>query len=88
MEAKLHRLSITVVGRGEKCTLNHKIGDEWIFTGKTPGDICWMAFSNMIPSINVMMFGGSFPWQTDPDACTVSCPNQENLTTFEIRRLN
>jgi uncharacterized repeat protein (TIGR04076 family) len=33
------------------------------------------------------MFGGSFPWEKDPDVTTVACPDPDNPVVFELRRL-
>jgi len=54
---------------------------------KTPEGLCIFAFGSLLPFITPLMYGGSFPWEKDPDMTTVACPDAENPVVFEIRRL-
>ncbi len=85
MVAKLHTVSIKVMAQEGTCPMQHKVGDEWVFKGRTPGDLCWLALGNMFSQISIMMWGGSFP-VPDPEVLTVICPDRKNAVTFEIRR--
>jgi len=76
-----------VISQKGTCAAEHKVGDEWVIGSKTPAGICLSAFDVMHPCIRVLMFGGSFPWETDPDIATVACPDAENPVVFELRRL-
>ncbi|GAG37096.1 unnamed protein product, partial [marine sediment metagenome] len=38
------------------------------------------------PSAQVLQFGGSFPWEDDPNRTTVACPDPANPVVFELRR--
>ena len=76
-----------VVSQKGTCAAGHKVGDEWVIGDKTPQGMCTSAFSVVHPSAWLLMFGGSFPWETDPDVATVACPDGENPVIFELRRL-
>ena len=82
-----YKVSIRVVSQKGTCALEHKVGDHWIVDKKTPEGICLSAFDTLFPSLRVLMFGGSFPWESDPDVTTVACPDAANPVVFELRRL-
>ena len=60
---------------------------KWATGTKTPEGICLAAFNTLFPSLRVLRFGGSFPWETDPDVTTVACPDAQNPVVFELTRL-
>jgi uncharacterized repeat protein (TIGR04076 family) len=67
------------------CSVGHTVGDEFVMGEKTPPGMCSWAFHTLFPFAEVLQFGGSFPWEDDPDRATVSCPDPEGLV-FELRR--
>jgi uncharacterized repeat protein (TIGR04076 family) len=81
----IHKVVAKVISQTGRCDAGHKVGDEWVFKGRTPGDLCWLALGNMFSQISIMMWGGSFP-VPDPEVLTVICPDRKNAVTFEIRR--
>ena len=85
--AEMYEVAVRVVSQKGTCALEHKVGDEWIIKGKIPEGICLSAFNSLFLSAQVLMFGGAFPWETDPDVTTVACPDAENPVVFELRRL-
>ena len=82
-----YNVAIKVVSQKGTCWAGHKVGDEWIVRGKSPEGMCLSAFNALYPSLRVLMFDGSFPWQTDPDVTTVACTDAANPVVFELRRL-
>jgi len=76
-----------VVSQKGTCSAEHKVGDEWVIGSKTPEGICLSAFDTLYSNARVLMFGGAFPWATDPDVSTVACPDAANPVVFELRRL-
>jgi uncharacterized repeat protein (TIGR04076 family) len=76
-----------IVSQEGTCGAGHRVGDEWLLGSKTPDGICLSAFSSLSPSARVLMFGGSFPWSSDPDVSTVACPDAANPVVFELRRI-
>ena len=80
---------INVTSQKGKCEAGHKVGDEWVISGKefkTPQGICLYAFSSLYPLAKVLMYGGTFPWATDPDTAKSACPDPDNPVVFELRR--
>lgn len=88
--AESYDVVIKVISQKGTCTAEHKVGDEWLIKGeeyKTPLGLCLFAFSALYPPAKVLMYGGAFPWEADPDVTTVACPDAENPVVFELRRL-
>lgn len=82
-----YKVSIRVISQKGSCAQEHKVGDQWIVARETPEGICLSAFDTLFPCLRVLMFGGSFPWESDPDVTTVACPDAANPVVFELRRL-
>ncbi len=87
MERKQYDVVIKLIGNQNPCHIGHKVGDEWLFQYKTPGNMCSLAYNSIFPFALVLKFGGTFPWQKDPDVVTASCPDQEVVNVFELRRV-
>ncbi len=84
----VHDLQIKVLECKGKCPLGHVAGDTFtIKGGVAPAGLCMTALSALIPGISVLMLGGSFPWEADPECTTRSCQDYKNAVIFEIRRL-
>jgi uncharacterized repeat protein (TIGR04076 family) len=45
------------------------------------------AFAALLPAIRTLQFGGTFPWQKEPDVAKVGCADPVNTVTFSIERL-
>ena len=85
--AERYEIQVKVISQEGTCALGHKVGDEWIIKEKTPEGICLGAFNIIYPEVRVMMFDGTFPWESDSDVTTVPCKDAKNPVIFEIRRL-
>ena len=85
--AESYEVVARVVSQNGTCDGGHKVGDEWIIGSKTPGGMCLSAFHSMFPALRVLRFGGSLPWEPDPDAATIDCPDTANPVVFELKRL-
>ena len=85
-----YEIAIKVVSQGGICLGKHKVGDEWVIKGRGDGwrtpNLCMFAFASMWPAINMLMYGGSFPWEQDTDTSLVACPDARNPVVFEVRR--
>ena len=68
------------------CAAGHRAGDEFVIGQKTPPNLCSWAFYALFPFAQVLQFGGSFPWEQDPNKATVACPDPANPVVFELRR--
>ena len=75
-----------VVSQKGTCAAGHKVGDKFKIGPETPMHLCSWAFYSLFPFAEVLQFGGSFPWQTEPNRTTVACPDPENPVVFELRR--
>jgi uncharacterized repeat protein (TIGR04076 family) len=86
METKQYEICIKLIGNQNPCHIGHKIGDEWIFDYMTPGGMCSLAYNAIYPVALTLQFGGTFPWQEDPDVIEVACPDGQVNNIFELRR--
>jgi uncharacterized repeat protein (TIGR04076 family) len=75
-----------VISQRGTCEAGHRVGDEFIIGQKTPPGLCSWAFYTLFPFAEVLQFGGSFPWEEDPNKATVACPDPTNPVIFELRR--
>ncbi len=82
-----YQIQIKVVSVKGKCSREHFVGEQWTVDTKTPAGICLGAFGALFPYMRALMFGGSFPWQDDPDMNRVACPDADNPVVFEVRRI-
>jgi len=76
-----------VISQKGTCEAGHKVGDEFIIGETTPPGMCSWAFHTLFPFAEVLQFGGSFPWEKDPDKAMVACPDPSNPVVFELRRV-
>ena len=74
-----------VISRKGPCK-THKVGDEFVMGERTPPNVCSSAFHSLFPFAQVLRYGGSFPWEQDPNKATVACPSSANGVVFELRR--
>jgi uncharacterized repeat protein (TIGR04076 family) len=75
-----------VISQKGTCEAQHKVGDEFVIGEHTPPNLCSWAFYSLFPFAQVLQFGGSFPWEKDPNTATVACPDPTNPVVFELRR--
>ncbi len=85
--ADSYKIKIKVVSQKGTCEAGHKVGDEFFSGGLTPKGMCPVAYNALFPSFWALMYGGSFPWSSDPDAERVACPDADNPVVFEVKRI-
>ncbi len=76
-----------VISQKGTCVAGHKVGDEFAVGQLTPSGMCPWAFYALFPFAGVLQFGGSFPWEEDPNKAAVACPDPESPVVFELRRV-
>jgi len=82
----MHQMTAKVISQQGTCEAGHKVGDEIAIGQLTPPGMCSWAFCALFPFAEVLQFGGSFPWEEDPNQTSVACPDPTNPVVFELRR--
>ncbi|MCK4221508.1 MAG: TIGR04076 family protein [Dehalococcoidia bacterium] len=75
-----------VISQKGTCVAGHKVGDEFVIGQETRSGMCSWAFCTLFPFAEVLQFGGSFPWEDEPNKATVACPHPANPVVFDLRR--
>lgn len=86
LEDRMPGVVAKVISQKGICVAGHRVGDEFVIGQKTPPGMCSWAFYCLFPFAEVLQFGGSFPWEDDPDKATVACPDLANPVVFELKR--
>jgi len=82
-----YRVKIEVISQEGHCANGHEVGDSWVSEHVTPGGICIAAFNAMCPRLNILEFGGAFPWRENKDEMFCTCPDGKNPVTFRLTRI-
>ena len=85
--SEVYDIEVKVVSQKGKCGAGHKKGDKWVISHHTPGGICLSAYEHMESSINVLKYGGTYPWQEKPDINMAICPDPGNPVVFQLKRI-
>jgi len=75
---------VEIQGRGT-CYYGHKVGDKFKWP-EDMGKLCPHAVYTVYPGVDVLRFGGTYPWEDDPDTAHLCCPDPNNPVVFELRR--
>ena len=86
-EQKHYNIKITVASVGGKCPLENVPGKSFLIERTTPDGMCLSAFNSLNPAIQVLRFGGSFPWDDNPDITYVGCPDHINRVVYKVERI-
>jgi len=62
-----------VVSQKGNCEAGMREGDRFIIGQKTPAGMCAWAYHTLFPFAQTLIFGGSFPWESDPDRAQAAC---------------
>lgn len=86
--AEGRRVSIEIIeiqGTGA-CSIGHAVGDTWeVDSALVPAGICGWAYAAMLPFLQPLRFGGSFPWEEAEGEALVCCPDPANPVVFRLR---
>jgi uncharacterized repeat protein (TIGR04076 family) len=83
-----NKIEITIkkiLEKGE-CPLGHEVGEKFSWPDDM-GKMCPHAVYTVYPAVDVLRFGGTFPWEDDPNVATLCCADANNPVVFEIRRI-
>ncbi len=83
----MKEVTAKVISQRGTCAAGHKAGDEFVIGQMVPAGMCSWAFHALFPFAEVLQFGGSFPWESNPGEATVACPDPGNPVVFELRRV-
>ena len=82
-----YKVVARVASQKGTCASGHKVDDEWVIGDQTLKGICLSAFGSLYPVAQVLMFGGTLPWEANPDVAFVACPDPNNPVVFQLRLL-
>jgi uncharacterized repeat protein (TIGR04076 family) len=76
------------------CTACHTAGQEFDLSGDItlgysgkPGVICQALYYSIFPAYRTLKFGGSFPWEPDPDIAHIACSDPLNPVVVQVIRV-
>lgn len=83
-----YKVIARVVGLTGECSAGHKVGDEFVIGKHTPAGLCCSAFHMILPKAVVLMTGGHYAWQEQPDVIRkISCPDSKVAVLFDLKRV-
>jgi uncharacterized repeat protein (TIGR04076 family) len=83
---QFHTITITVDSVEGKCPLGNKPGKVFTVKELTPAGMCISAFGAVLPAIQVLKYGGSFPWEKNPDVAYIGFPDHHNRVVYRLER--
>jgi uncharacterized repeat protein (TIGR04076 family) len=81
-----YRVIAKIIHIDGTCSMGHKLGEEFIIDDSTPKGMCSWAFYTIFPFYSVLKYGGTFPWEENPDKAIIACPDPQNIVHFELKR--
>jgi uncharacterized repeat protein (TIGR04076 family) len=79
------KLMAEVAGLKGSCNAGHKVGDRFEVSCYNAGGLCGYLYTTAFPFLNVMQFGGSYPWGADE--MEIPCPDGYNQLTLKVWRV-
>ena len=85
VEGRRVRIEIVGIQGSGVCSIGHAVGDCWeVDSALAPAGICGWAYAAMLPFLQPLRFGGSFPWEEAGEA-QVCCPDPANPVVFKLK---
>ncbi len=85
--AAAREVRMRIVRIAGSCPHGHRVGQEWVVGGESPGGICMGSFTACVPYLTALRFGASFPWEEQEGAITIACPDADNQVVWRLERL-
>jgi uncharacterized repeat protein (TIGR04076 family) len=84
-QMKYFKIKVSVDSVAGKCPLGNRPGNEFVIERTTPAGMCLSAFNSINPAIQVLRYGGSFPWEKNPDEAyiCVVIPAKAGIQSFQ-----
>jgi uncharacterized repeat protein (TIGR04076 family) len=82
-----YRIVASVKSVKGTCNAGHQPGDVIPVSARDTAGMCGYLYHAAFPYILMLQYGGSFPWN-DPDVVELGCPDDENLLTIVLRRVD
>ncbi|MBW1785995.1 MAG: TIGR04076 family protein [Deltaproteobacteria bacterium] len=79
-------LKAEIIAVKGECSAGHGVGDRLQVGCWDTGGLCGFFYHDIFPNMNVMQFGGKYPWGS-ADEMTLECPDRDNAVTIRIRRV-
>jgi len=70
--------------KGE-CSAGNRKGDTFSIGCYDSGGLCGFFYHDIFPSLNVMQFGGKYPWASQ-DELILECLDRQNAVTLKITK--
>jgi len=83
-----YRLYLEILGIERHCTYGHVAGQRVEVDPFNTGNICGFLYWSAYRFINLLLKGGSLPWEAEPHIIHGVCPDPYNVTTFRLTREN
>ena len=68
------------------CSAGHRKGDTLTLSCYDSGGLCGFFYHDIFPSLNVLQFGGKFPW-ADQNELILECPDRQNTVVLKIAKV-
>jgi uncharacterized repeat protein (TIGR04076 family) len=81
----VNALDAEIIAVKGECSAGHKVGDRLQIGCWDTGGLCGFFYHDIFPNLNVMQFGGKYPWGS-ADELTLECPDRDNAVTIRVRR--
>lgn len=88
------RVMMKIVSVKGTCAAKHQVGQEFdlsedftVGMSGHPKTICTSLFYAIYPNYRVLRFGGSLPWEQNPDVAHVACSDGDNPVIVQLRRI-
>ncbi|MBW1682227.1 MAG: TIGR04076 family protein [Deltaproteobacteria bacterium] len=78
-------LEAEIISVKGECSAGHKVGDTFEIGCWDTGGLCGFFYHDIFPNLNVMQFGGRYPWGA-ADEMELECPDRHNAVTIRIKR--
>ena len=65
------------------CNHGHKLGDVLDVDCNNAGGMCGFFYHSIFPQLNVMEFGGKYPWAPDGELI-LECPDRANAVVVKL----